>query len=263
MTISPNQSKKSIKEIYKKIGEINRVSKQCQSPKQAIDHLFQLAFNLVSQQHFSAMQFPNCFVWNAEGLDRCMDEYRDDLQAWDILVETTNDYIELVKASEPFSDLMGDGYGSHPLSKALGQYLSPPKVAEGGAKILTGTAHGRSFAELERGEHITMADICCGAGTLLLSLLSEAYQAQPERMNQVHAIAMDIDPNMVRMTSVQIALSALLHDIELGSLQVFWGNAITEYDGSRDTRGFIYTPNQENYRNLLKQENIVIEKSFA
>ncbi|WP_146124235.1 N-6 DNA methylase [Burkholderia multivorans] len=262
MTISPNQARKSMKDIYKKIERLNRVSKQCQSPKQAIDHLFQLAFNLVSQQHFSAMKFPNCFVWSAEGLDRALDQYVDDLEAWDILVEATNDYIELVKASEPFSDLMGEGYGSHPLSKALGQFLTPPTVAEGGAKILTGRSDGRSFAELEEGTHITVADICSGAGTLLLQLLSEAYQAQPGRMNQVHAIAMDIDPNMVRMTSVQVALSALLHDIELGSLQVYWGNAITQYDQG-DTRGFIYTPNQENYRSLLKQGNMANEKSFA
>ncbi|MBY4717500.1 hypothetical protein [Ralstonia mannitolilytica] len=248
MTISPNKSKQGMKDIYKKIAQLNRVSRQCQSPKQAMDDLMQIAFNLLSEPHFSALQFPNSFVWAAEGLPRVLDRYVNDSQAWDILVEATNDYIELVKESEPFTDLLGMDYGQHQLSKALGQFLSPPCIA----KALPGFLGADKCEKLERGEHIAIAELCSGAGTLMLSMLEEIYQAYPDRMNQVHVVAMDVDANMVRMTSVQIGLSALLHNIELGSLEVFWGNAITQYSQG-DTRGFIFTPNQDNHRALMKQ----------
>ncbi|MCW5156433.1 MULTISPECIES: DNA methyltransferase family protein [Burkholderia cepacia complex] len=251
MTISPNKSKERMKEIYKQITELNRVSKQCQSPKQAVDDMMQLVFNLISQPSFSALQFPNSFVWANESLLRVLDRYMDDTQAWEILVELTNEYMALVKDSEPFTDLLSVNYGDSGLSKALGQFLTPPCVA----KALPAFLGADKCEKLERGEHIAIAELCSGAGTLMLSMLEQIYQAYPNRMNQVHVVAMDLDPNMVRMTSVQIALSALVHGIELGSFEVFWGNAIVDYlyAEDKDTRGFIFTPNQDNHRALMKQ----------
>lgn len=218
----------------KRLTKLAQSSKAVSSVKDAIDDVIQLSFNLVSQEAFVRLACPYSSAWATEPLLRELTNYRADPAAWQELQEITVDYMREIKEAMPFTDIIGASYADKGLSKALGQFLTPTKVADALPRFLD-----TELDKLNRGEPILVSELCSGAGTLLLSLLQDIYTKHPDKMYLVHAVAMDIEPSMVRMTTAQLMLSSIFHSLPLGSFAIHWGDAITEYSSiGRPTLGY-------------------------
>ena len=217
---------KLIKGIQKNITRMVELSRQGLTEQQCMIDLSQLSFNYVSSDWFWRMQFPWGSMYHSGFMAQELSNYKQDLEAWELLKQTKDDYFELVKLCDPFTDVMHlIGYSSQKLSKAMGQFLTPPTVAECLNRL------AGSIPELETKEDILVGDFGgCGAGSLLLGWLRYAHELHPTRLNQVHMFGVDLDPKMVRMTALQITMSCLVHDVALGSLSLHCCNGITDYD---------------------------------
>lgn len=216
---------KLIKGIQKNITRMVQVSRMGLTEQQCLIDISQLSFNFVCSQWFWRAAFPKGAMFNQDFMEQELTSYKKDPEAWSLLQTATTDYWELVKLCDPFTDVMHlIGYSSQKLSKAMGQFLTPPTVAEC-INRLTG-----SIPELETSEDILVGDFGgCGAGSLLLGWLRYAHELHPTRLNQVHMFGVDLDPKMVRMTALQITLSCVLHNIQLGSLSLHCCHAIIDY----------------------------------
>lgn len=225
----------------KRLTKLAQTSTAVSTVKEAIDDVIQLAFNLVSNPAFVQMGFSSPFdMWVDDSLVIELSRYKRDLDAWQEIQSITMDYMHQVKDSKPFTDVISTHYADKGLSKALGQHLTPPSVAQGLIRFVN-PEHDERDSKLARGESILVSEICSGAGTLLLSLLQDLYSKHPTSMHLVQAVAMDKDPNMVKLTITQVMLSSLFHGIPLGLLEVHFGDVITEYQGQgKSTLAYLY-----------------------
>lgn len=216
---------KLIKGIQKNITRMVEVSRQGLTEQQCLIDLSQLSFNLMSQGYIWKLQFPKGSMYHEDFMVQKPSNYKTDLEAWELLQGMVMDYWQLVKLSEPFTDVMHlIGYSSQKLSKAMGQFLTPPTVAEALNRL------AGNIPELETSEDILVGDFAgCGAGSLLLGWLRYAHELHPTRLHQVHMVGVDLDPKMVRMTALQITMTCLIHKVSLGSLTLHCCNAITDY----------------------------------
>lgn len=219
------RKEKLIKVIQKNITRMVEVSKQGLTHQQCLIDISQVAFNFVCSKWFWQSAFPKGDMFHEDFMEQELTSYKKDPEAWELLGTAVTDYWELVKLCEPFTDVMHlIGYSSQKLSKALGQFLTPPAVADGLFRLTC------TLPELETGEDILVGDPAgCGAGSLLLGWLRYAHELHPTRLNQVHMFAVDLDPKMVRITALQITLSCIFHKIPLGSLSIHCCNAIIDY----------------------------------
>jgi hypothetical protein len=244
---------KLIKGIQKNITKMVEVSRQGLTEQQCLIDLSQLSFNFVSSEWFWRMQFPVGSIYHSDFMVQELTNYKQDTEAWELLQTITQDYWQLVKLCEPFTDVMHlIGYSSKTLSKAMGQFLTPPAVADGLNRLTT------TIPDLQGDRHITVGDFGgCGAGSLLLGWLRHAHSLHPTRLSQVHMFGVDIDQKMVRMTALQIILSCLAHDIQLGSLSLHCCHAIIDYRhyafGSTKFLTSRFTTNQFNYEGFQFQ----------
>lgn len=216
---------KLIKGIQKNITKMVQVSRQGLNEQQCLIDLSQLSFNFVSSDWFWKMQFSEGSMYHDDFMAQELSNYKKDPEAWELLQEITTDYWQLVKLCEPFTDVMHlIGYSSKTLSKAMGQFLTPPAVADGLNRLTT------TIPDLQADKYITVGDFGgCGAGSLLLGWLRHAHSLHPTKLSQVHMFGVDIDQKMVRMTALQITLSCLAHDIQLGSLSLHCCHGIIDY----------------------------------
>lgn len=242
-----------IKGIQKNITKMVQVSRQGLTEQQCLIDLSQLSFNFMSSTWMWRMKFPAGSMFNMDFMAQELTNYKQDPEAWELLEIVLEDYWQLVKMCEPFTDVMHlIGYSSKTLSKAMGQFLTPPSVADGINRLTT------TVPDLQTGRHITVADFGgCGAGSLLLGWLRHAHSLYPTRLNQVHMTGVDIDQKMVRMVALQITTSCLFHNIEIGSLSLHCCHAIIDYDeyafGSTKFMAFRFIPNQYNYEEFRLQ----------
>lgn len=236
-----------IKGIQKNIIRMVEVSRQGLTVQQCMTDLSQLAFNFLSSEEFWEFKFPRRIMLHHDFMAQELTNYKQDLEAWELLKVVKDDYFKLVEVCEPFTDVMHlIGYSSQRLSKAMGQFLTPPTVAECLNRLAS------SIPELQTKKHILVGDFGgCGAGSLLLGWLRYAHELHPTRLNQVHMFGVDLDPKMVRMTALQITISCLFHDIPLGSLTVHCCNGITDYDeyafGSSKFLAYKFAADYQNY----------------
>ena len=244
---------KLIKGIQKNITKMVEVSRQGLTEQQCLIDLSQISFNTVCSQWFVGMKFQKGSIYHSDFMALELTNYRQDPEAWELLQTITQDYWQLVKLCEPFTDVMHlIGYSSKTLSKAMGQFLTPPAVAEGLNRLTT------TIPDLQGDRHITVGDFGgCGAGSLLLGWLRHAHSLHPTRLSQVHMFGVDIDQKMVRMTALQITLSCLAHDIQLGSLTLHCCNGLTDYDeyafGSTKFLAFKFLANIYKYEEFRLQ----------
>ena len=247
---------KMLKAFVQKLEHLVSISRQCTSSKQATEDLTQLAFNLTLERGFHKVAWPKGRAMASDSIHQPLERYKNDLQAWAVLNELVYDYLTIVKQQAPFTDVMYlIGYQSKSLSKALGQFLTPPQVAQG----VVGMLGMGKMDELTEGKHIRVGDPCgSGAGSLLLAFLAEAHRVQPTRTNQIHLMAVDIDYRMVMMTSVQIALASIIHHIPIGSLRVYCANSIIVYCsyayGKTDKLDYLYFTDEVNLIALRNQD---------
>lgn len=242
------------KEFSKKIKLIcNSTNRMNLSPKQAIEDVIGHVCLLLMNKQFITGVFPRTLYQYSSSFVPRLKHYKEEPEAHEIMKELCQDFIALIKCSEPFSDTVGMLYDEY-LGQVLGQFLTPPDVAYTLAAI---SLVGADFSQ-ER----SIADPCgCGAGSLLLGTLRCIYETHgKEAVANVHIEAVDLDINMVRMTTVQIVMHSILHQIPLASFKVHHANTISEYQEilTNQKVGFWWIPNSpmEMYMNIIGNEEM-------
>ena len=240
-------------DMHKEIDRLIAISKLGLDHRTVINDIAQYTFNGVANEFFWKCRFPKGRVFQADGMSHEMEKYRKDPEAWALFKPLAEQYLDLVENHPPFTDVMEIiGLSSTRLCKTLGQFLTPSKVAYGASKFI-------EMPDLSNGEHVSVGDIGgCGSGSMLLGWLRHAYEVHPTRLNQVHLQAVDIDPNMVKLTAVQIAMSSLYHGVALGSLKLHTAHAIIDYEdyafnGTRTLSAF-FTSDWDEYQRYHERE---------
>lgn len=144
----------------------------------------------------------------------------------------TTAYLELVKANDPFHDVLTD-LASEFLGRdgsAMGQFFTPRDLALLVAELAMAGRLDEYRVQAKRGEMIKIADPTgSGTGSLLLAALHEFHRQAPELLPSVGVYGMDLDVDMARATAVQIIWNCLIHDIRVAGVFVWHCNALTEY----------------------------------
>lgn len=224
--------------ISQKIKKLCTMSKHSSGPKQVIDDMVQLAFNLMTTPIFL-----DHFPWSRYYVDYSMRNevrrYEHDPEAWKLLQELVIDFMRGIKEAQPFEDVMGSFYDEY-LGQALGQFLTPKDVADALAAI-------QLALMTKPTEKLVMGDPCgCGAGSLVLAQLRGILDMHGEdSVKLLEVVVMDLDPNMVRLCTVQIVMSSVMHNIPIFGLEAHCGNTITDYSprpGSKPTLSLRWLP---------------------
>lgn len=214
--------KKKEQTISQKINKLCTTSNYSSGPKQVIDDMVQLAFNVMTTPLFMNY-FPRTRYYLDHSMTAEVRRYEHDPEAWQLLQELVLDFMGAIKEAEPFEDVMGSLYDEY-LGQALGQFLTPKDVADALAGI--------QLALMDKPtEKLMLGDPCgCGAGSLVLAQLRCILAKHGiESMKYLEVLVMDLDPNMVRLCCVQIVLSSIMHAIPIHGLEAHCGNTITDY----------------------------------
>lgn len=137
-------------------------------------------------------------------------------------------YLDLVRASEPFTDVLSGLYEETLLTRgradALGEFYTPQDLARLSSMLL-----GVDLpSALEKGS-VWLTEPCCGAGSLFLAPLHRIWSETPEKLKNVKLVINDLNGLAVRAAMLQIVSNLMIHSIELGEIHVFISNLITEY----------------------------------
>tara|TARA_Y100001972_G_scaffold124530_1_gene173902 strand:- start:978 stop:1757 length:780 start_codon:yes stop_codon:yes gene_type:complete len=215
------------KDFYRTIQDIARKARHTSSVKQVFNDLIQVMFNSLDKSqrvHPYNMDFDPRLV-------RELREYKPQPELWGKLGELSLMWLKAIQDAPPFTDVMGSTYDEQ-LGEQLGQFLTPPDLADLMAHINLATSKDRIDETLAKGQPVFMGDDCgCGAGSLILAWLKAfSEQYEPYKLLSVGVEAQDLDMSMVQLTSVQVFCSAAIHGMPLGGLKVRWGNCLTEPD---------------------------------
>jgi hypothetical protein len=137
-------------------------------------------------------------------------------------------YCLAVRSHAPFEDILVHVFTELELggnSNNLGQHFTPPDLCQLIAELRTDhrKRHPRTKNGLEK-----VADPTCGAGGLLLAIVSEHYKnggAAAVANLEIHAN--DLDPLCSAMTALQLVSSALSWNSPIGKVVITVGNALT------------------------------------
>ncbi|HIE2280372.1 TPA: N-6 DNA methylase [Pseudomonas aeruginosa] len=153
--------------------------------------------------------------------------FRLNAERLEFIDEAFRIYAEIVKESEPFTDVLSMLHEEILLTggrgEGLGQFFTPPDLARSVAQLIFNETTEYSSGIISIGEP------CCGSGALALSPLNQMYKTAPERLRDVHLVLNDIDSLAVKSAILQVLMTCIYHDIELCRLDVYNANLITEY----------------------------------
>lgn len=221
-------------ELSKQVEKVSKIAKN-RTTKQVINDLMQMFCNLITEPAFIEVAFPNTLYRYQAGFRQELSYYKTDLPAWNELQTLSQMFMQAIKKSEPFTDVIGQLYDLELVGNTMGQFLTPPDVADTLAS-LTAPLMG------EITEPLTIGDMTgCGAGTLVLSQVKGILHTQGRgAVRFLDVRALDLDMNMAKMATVQIVLSACIHRIQIRSLIVHQGNAITDYTAVNEGKKSIF-----------------------
>lgn len=138
-----------------------------------------------------------------------------------VLFELGKMYAEAVRDLPPFTDVLGQLYMNIAASghkSVLGQFFTPPEISRMMALM---SAHDQDWNK----DAISFNDPCVGAGVMPLEFSKVALQNNA--LSRVHIMVCDIDIVCVKMTAIQFAANALMHDLAPKSLSVLHGDSLT------------------------------------
>lgn len=246
------------KNVSAKINKLCAISKYSNGPKQVIDDMAQLAFNLIATTPAVAMTFPGTRLYVDETLTAEVRRYEHDPEAWALIQELVVDFFGAIKEAQPFEDVIGEIYADL-VGKNLAQFLTPKKVAEGVVAM--------QLAFMPKPtERVTMGDPTgCGAGSLILAALRNVLNKHgKDSMAYLDVVVMDIDPNMVRLCCLQVVLSAIMHRIPLMGFEAHCGDTIRDYNGPKVTLAMGWRPGSKiqampNINNYSMHDNLPLQ----
>lgn len=149
------------------------------------------------------------------------------------LIEAIGIYRELVSENMPFTDVISNlseeiiltGRKGKNRGKGLGQFYTPQSISD----VLTKLALPDDSEIKSWNSKKVVGDICCGAGTLILSFLTNVNRVDSEKLKFVELVLNDIDELACKSTVLQILASLLVFDLKLNGMQMFKADAIKEY----------------------------------
>lgn len=142
-----------------------------------------------------------------------------DYEKYEELRDLFNIYIDSIRSSEPFEDVLGVAYSSLCGDK-LSQYLTPPIVSSSLSPII----------DIDTNRAVKLIDNCCGAGALLLGTIRAQYiKHGASGIAGLCAYASDVDVVMCKLTAVQIAYSCIVHKLPILLIHVQHMDAIGPY----------------------------------
>ena len=225
--------------LAKQVAKVAQTAKN-RDTKQVINDLMQMLCNLLTEPLFIDKAFPLTLYTYDNNFRQELTYYKTDLKAWAELQTLANMFMEAIKAGEPFTDHVGSLYDLELAGNKLGQFLTPPDLADTLGELLISIAPTIDSP-------ITIGDPAgCGAGTLVLSLIKALHKAQGAKaVKFLNVRAIDLDINMVKMTAVQVVLNSAIRRIPLGSFVVQCGNTITDYTAMNEGKriAFAWQPN--------------------
>jgi len=138
----------------------------------------------------------------------------------------TDTYLDMVHCAEPFEDVLGGEYDQY-LGFDWGQFFTPSDVASLIGELNISTGHHEEA--IASNQPISISDVCSGGGALIMGMLQKLYQVHGKQaiaLVDIHAV--DRDHHMCRLTSLQVILSSMVHQVPFSSLRVECGNPLIQ-----------------------------------
>ncbi|WP_430228334.1 N-6 DNA methylase [Paraburkholderia tropica] len=198
------------------------------SAKAIVDDIVQLQFNTLASV-LPLTYAATGVTWFDDRHLIALNEYRDHPEAWAELVALSVEYQNLVAASAPFADLLSDFYGTliaPAQARAKAQHMTPTHLANLVMRFTLSKSE-----PVRAGEPSRIGDPICGSGALLLAHLRHRLETfGKDALACTYVLGNDIDPAMMKLATVQIGTSCLVHRLPLGGLMVHRANLIGEYN---------------------------------
>lgn len=198
------------------------------SAKAIVDDIVQLQFNTLASV-LPLTYAATGVTWFDDRHLIALNEYRDHPEAWAELVALSVEYQNLVAASAPFTDLLSDFYGTliaPEQARAKAQHMTPTHLANLVMRFTLSKSE-----PVRAGEPSRIGDPICGSGALLLAHLRHRLETfGKDALACTYVLGNDIDPAMMKLATVQIGTSCLVHRLPLGGLMVHRANLIGEYN---------------------------------
>ena len=131
-------------------------------------------------------------------------------------------YCKLVKINDPFTDLFSLFHEelllSDKYSDDLGKFYTPPDFSYLMAELMPVLSSTSYFG-----------DVCSGAGSLNLAALRRCALENPDALGSIVVVLDDIDELACKVAFIQIATNILVHRMQIGLVEVYKCNLLTEW----------------------------------
>ncbi|HAU4290844.1 TPA: N-6 DNA methylase [Serratia marcescens] len=212
--------------LSKQVARVATIARN-RTEKQVIEDLMQMYCNLLTEPAFIEKAFPNTLYRFGKNFRQELTYYKQDSKAWDELQKLSQMYLQTVAEAEPFTDHMTSLYDMEIKGERLGQFLTPPDLAEMIGELQMATS---ALSEPPSRPYTVGDDMGCGAGSLLLGFIRAVLRKHGKgAVSMLNVIANDLDPEMVKIATVQIVLNSCIHRIPLHSFHIDQANVLSEY----------------------------------
>jgi hypothetical protein len=134
-------------------------------------------------------------------------------------------YAQEVIQTPPFQDILGTVYmelASQWKQKSLGQFFTPWPVSLMMAAMIIGDE-----LELSENKLCRIIDPCCGGGIMLLAATHHIMTLHDSKaLRCISLTGIDLDRICSRLAPCQILANCFVHQVSLGELLVYHGNAL-------------------------------------
>ena len=228
--------------LSKQVARVATVARN-RTEKQVIEDLMQMYCNLLTEPAFIEKAFPKTLYRFGKNFRQELSYYKHDPKAWDELQKLSQMFLQTVAEAEPFTDHMTSLYDMEIKGERLGQFLTPPDLAEMIAELQMTSS---TLTEAPSRPYTVGDDMGCGAGSLLLGFIRAVLRKHGKgAVSMLNVRANDLDPEMVKIATVQIVLNSCIHRIPLHSFHIDNANILSEYAAMQEGKhlGYHWLPN--------------------
>ena len=148
------------------------------------------------------------------------------VEAISSLRDLAGEYARCVAEHPPFEDLLGPVFmevAHRGDQQARGQFFTPPGIARLTAEMLNVEYSGPH----PDGRLWQVYEPASGAGGMLLAFIQvQIERFTPESLRHWSYTAIDLDTRCAQMTAAQLLANVLIHQIPMGEVVVYQGNAL-------------------------------------
>jgi type I restriction-modification system DNA methylase subunit len=225
-----------------KVGAKLHGSEQ-QQKEESYKRFIDYAFNSMLQA-LGVMTFDGSEIYLNDDLMQSVKKINDSAELGQAVIS----YCELVRASEPFTDVFSMLHEDLLLTgrrgEGLGQFYTPSDLAD---------AIGQLMPLLSDGKKIE--DFCCGAGSLPLAVLKRCALENPQALETVTVVLNDIDELACKVAFLQVVANVLVKRIKVGSVLMFNCNTLTQWN-DKDTLMVAYKASVEGTESPVQAGNV-------